>query len=63
MKRLIGIKPLILLISLFSVSFISTGCGNEKNKSGELCDNGIDDDGDSFIDCDDADCDGASVCL
>lgn len=60
MKNLILIA---FLITSFSLSFNSC---KEKEEEGEekteICDNGIDDDGDGFTDCDDLDCENSTSC-
>lgn len=55
-------RSFLILISVLCIlsSFTYTSC-SEKAKS-EICNNGIDDDEDSFIDCDDLDCSGTESC-
>ena len=60
-KRMIS--PLLLLF-LFATM---VGCANDESVTApvadpELCDNGIDDDGDGLIDCDDPDCVNDPIC-
>jgi len=53
MKRLLQFQPLLFLcLMLFSFSALAQ----------EICDDGIDNDGDGFIDCFDSDCSNNSVC-
>jgi hypothetical protein len=40
----------------------SNGCGNGGGNDPEICDNGVDDDGDGLVDCDDPDCDADANC-
>ena len=44
-----------LLATLFAIGLQACGSNNAANQA-EICDNGIDDDGDGFIDLDDLDC-------
>ncbi len=61
------------LFALISVALLATGCGRSTvwygeiadsgpNPGKEICTNGIDDDGDGFIDCQDLDCKGHPTC-
>lgn len=56
---------LLLKICLASILMFScAGGATDVNNGGpEICDNGIDDDGDGYFDCDDADCTGTSACI
>ncbi|PKN26363.1 MAG: hypothetical protein CVU65_05910 [Deltaproteobacteria bacterium HGW-Deltaproteobacteria-22] len=56
----------IIVISMFL--FIAVGCDDDannnaaNNQNSEICDNNLDDDGDSEVDCDDADCVNDDAC-
>jgi len=55
------------LIRAFSISELSQknctgGGGGGSDETSEVCDNGVDDDGDGYADCDDQDCFGVSPC-
>jgi len=57
----------LILISTFA-TFAATACGTVKDDAdagptGEVCDDGVDNDGDGMNDCADPDCAGAVVCI
>lgn len=45
-----------LPVLLFLICLCFSSCENKEEPKVEICNNGIDDDNDSFTDCDDADC-------
>ena len=54
-----------LLLALFTFSltvYQSCKSDDDSQSSVEICSDGIDNDGDGFIDCDDTDCDSDSKC-
>ncbi|MDA3862754.1 MAG: hypothetical protein PF689_02690 [Deltaproteobacteria bacterium] len=52
-----------VLLSFYFVSLLNcAGSGGDSNNNVELCDNGTDDDGDTLVDCEDADCYSAQAC-
>lgn len=55
----------IFLLAIVLVSGISISSCREENPSpeSEICNDGIDNDLDGFIDCDDANCSDEAVCL
>jgi hypothetical protein len=63
MKTLPFKKTTLLFFSIAAFSFTAISCADNDGTNAEICDNGIDDDDDGFIDCEDASCDGAAVCL
>lgn len=57
------IKKPIYSVILFMCFLLTTSILNcTQDKQVEICNNGIDDDEDSFIDCDDLDCSGTESC-
>lgn len=56
-------KLAILFCFLSSFIFFANCSSDDKNPKVEICNNGIDDDGDGFIDCEDFDCENSPDCL
>ncbi|MDP2161083.1 MAG: hypothetical protein Q8K02_11410 [Flavobacterium sp.] len=61
-------KPLLLplrtliLFYFISLTLLLIHCSSDDKKKVEICNNGIDDDGDGFIDCADFDCNESPFC-
>ncbi|GGD35806.1 MULTISPECIES: hypothetical protein [Flavobacterium] len=62
MKTINKLLKFVLLFCFLSVSFLHSSCSSDDKKKVEICNNGIDDDGDGFIDCDDFDCNESPFC-
>jgi hypothetical protein len=61
----VSMKVLSSLTILLFAFFLTTACddnSSSNNSNDEICDNGTDDDGDSFTDCDDQDCWSSAAC-
>lgn len=58
-----GLKFILLQIILVSGLFVFPSCkNNDASPQAEICNDGIDNDGDGFTDCDDNDCTTNSTC-
>jgi len=59
-----NLKPILLLLLFsFSVIVYQSCKSDDGNPQVEICDDGIDNDGDGFIDCEDLDCESNQNCL
>jgi hypothetical protein len=62
MKPLLIPLRILLLLCFISFTLLLFNCSSDDKKKVEICNNGIDDDGDGFVDCDDFDCNESPLC-